>query len=86
MEPKTESVAKHPLLVYIVDDESSMGESMRLMAKMHGFEAKVFIHPQWALESLESENEKPVVLLTDFQMLQSTGWNSLHVAKRFSPT
>ena len=54
MEPKTESVAKHPLLVYIVDDESSMGESMRLITKVNGLEAKVFIHPEWALESLDA--------------------------------
>ena len=86
MEPNQESVTSQPILIYIVDDEGFMGETIRLTLKMNRFRPKVFTNPKRALEALKCDSEKPMLLLTDFQMLPINGIELIQQSKQVIPS
>lgn len=74
------------ILVYVVDDESLIGEVVEVVLKLKGFRPKFFTDPELALESMTHDEEKPVLLLTDFLMSPINGMELIEKAKKILPS
>ncbi|MDA1274309.1 MAG: response regulator [Verrucomicrobia bacterium] len=74
------------ILIYVVDDESLIGEVVNVVLKLKGFRPKFFTNPELALESLTNDEEKPVLLLTDFLMSPFNGMELIEKAKKILPS
>ena len=72
-------------LIYIVDDESLIGEVVEMVLKLKGFRPRFFVDPESALEALKFEAEKPVLLLTDFLMVPINGMELIERCKQIRP-
>lgn len=77
---------KREFLIYVVDDESMIGEVVEVILKLKGFQPKFFTDPERALQSLTQDEPKPDLLLTDFLMSPINGMELIERAKRVLPT
>lgn len=95
MDSKNDSVS-HPqrqssqeadaVLIYVVDDESMIGEVVEVILKLKGFKPKFFTDPSLALAAITNDQPKPDLLLTDFLMSPLNGMELIERAKRVCPT
>jgi two-component system, OmpR family, phosphate regulon response regulator PhoB len=72
-------------LVYVVDDESMIGDVVQLILKMDGFRPRFFLDPETALQAIAMEEPKPVLLLTDFLMSPINGMELIVRSKQCHP-
>ena len=72
-------------LIYVVDDESLIGEVVEIVLKLKGFRPRFFVNPESALEALKLGEEKPVLLLTDFLMVPINGMELIERCKQIQP-
>ena len=80
--PKAES---QEILIYVVDDESMIGEVVEVILKLKGFKPKFFTDPELALQTLANDDPKPDLLLTDFLMSPINGMELIERCKRVQP-
>ena len=73
------------ILVYVVDDESMIGEVVEVILKLKGFRPRFFTNPETALQALIQEEPKPDLLLTDFLMSPINGMELIERCKRVRP-
>lgn len=73
------------ILIYVVDDESLIGEVVEVVLKLKGFRPRFFVNPEEAFQSLVNEKEKPVLLLTDFLMSPINGMELIERCKKVHP-
>jgi DNA-binding NtrC family response regulator len=80
------AVESTPKLIYVVDDESMIGEVVEVILKLKGFKPKFFVDPELALQSLANEDPKPELLLTDFLMSPMNGMELIERSKQIQPS
>ena len=73
------------MLVYVVDDEQMLLELAQCVLEEHGFRFKTFLDPARALESFQSEPEKPPILITDYAMASMNGLQLIEECRRLKP-
>jgi DNA-binding NtrC family response regulator len=71
--------------VFVVDDESRIGELVQTILKLEGYDARCFSDPEQALSALEEEPQKPDLLLTDFVMQPINGMELIERSRRVVP-
>ena len=72
-------------LIYVVDDQSSMGVAIAAILRREGFQVKWHMDPESALKYLSQQNEAPVLLLTDFMMDPMDGLELIERFKELRP-
>ncbi len=70
--------------ILVVDDESSILDSLRILFKGEGFDVATALGGRKGVEAIE--NSKPDVVLTDIRMPGSTGIDLLQRAKELDPS
>ena len=80
-----EPAASRDILIYVVDDESMIGEVVEVILKLKGFQPRFFTDPEAAYQSIVSEEPKPDLLLTDFLMSPINGMELIERCKRVQP-
>jgi DNA-binding NtrC family response regulator len=73
------------ILIYVVDDESMIGEVVEVILKLKGFRPRFFTDPEAAFQSIVNEEPKPDLLLTDFLMSPINGMELIERCKRVQP-
>lgn len=73
-------------LIYVVDDQSSMGVAIAAILRREGFQVKWHMDPESALKYLSQQNEAPVLLLTDFMMDPMDGLELIERFKELKPS
>jgi DNA-binding NtrC family response regulator len=74
-----------PGLVFVVDDESMIGEVVTLILKRNGFRPRFFQDPELALQALITDEPKPALLLTDYVMSPMNGAELIERCKQHQP-
>jgi two-component system response regulator ChvI len=72
-------------LIYVVDDESMIGDVVQIILKLDGFKPRFFTDPEEALRAMMDETAKPVLLLTDFVMSPMNGIELIQRCKQDCP-
>ncbi len=85
LSPLPSDAANPDILVYIVDDESRIGEVVEVVLKLRGFRPRFFTDPEAALHALIHEDPKPALLLTDFLMNPINGMELIERCKKLQP-
>lgn len=80
-----ESATNTEVLIYVVDDESMIGEIAEITLKLKGFRTKLFSDPELALQSLENSAEKPSLMIADFLMRPINGIELIEQCKEIQP-
>jgi DNA-binding NtrC family response regulator len=80
LQPSARVEGERQSAVFIVDDEPMVGEVVGMVLSIEGFKTRVFTCAEDALDALESANEKPEILITDFAM---SPLNGLELIQRF---
>ena len=80
------SPGEREILIYVVDDESLIGEMVEVILKLRGFRPRFFTDPVAALQALREEEPKPDLLLTDFLMDPINGMELIDLGKRLQPS
>ncbi len=78
--------ADREILIYVVDDESMIGEVVEVILKLKGFQPKFFTDPELAFQSIVDHGPKPELLLTDFLMSPINGMELIERCKQVHPT
>ena len=85
----TSAVAKDPTvdasLIYVVDDESMIGEVVEVILSLEGLRSKFFQNPLSALSEIGEANPRPSLLLTDFVMTPLNGMELIERCKELYP-
>jgi DNA-binding NtrC family response regulator len=74
-----------PLLIFVVDDESAIGEVVSIILRRSGYRPRFFQDPDRALKAIISEELKPALLLTDYIMGPMTGMELIERSKQHHP-
>jgi DNA-binding NtrC family response regulator len=72
-------------LIFIVDDEALLGQLAETVLTEAGFRTRTFLDPVDALRAVRDDNERPVVLVTDFVMGTMTGLELIEGCKAYHP-
>ncbi|MBI5774506.1 MAG: response regulator [Verrucomicrobia bacterium] len=70
--------------ILVVDDEPMIGEVVKAILEMEGFQVEVFRDPTLALAALQ-KSRQPDLLLTDFVMPSLNGMELIEQAKKANP-
>lgn len=73
-------------LVYIVDKDSMLGNVIEAFLNQKGLRPKFFTDSETALETLKSDPEKPVLLLTNLLMTRVNGMELIERSKQIDPS
>ena len=84
-EPAQSRTSPRDVLIYVVDDESMIGEVVEVILKLKGFTPKFFTDPDAAYQAIAKEDPKPDLLLTDFLMSPINGMELIERCKRVHP-
>lgn len=71
--------------IFVVDDETMVGEVVEAILNLEGFEARFFSDPQKALDAFQDSERKPDLLLSDFVMTPMNGMELIMRCKAESP-
>src|SRR5436190_7358802 len=71
--------------IYVVDDESLIGEVVEAILKLEGFTPKFFVDPRHAYDAFVEAEPKPDLLLTDFIMTPINGMELIERCKQIAP-
>jgi DNA-binding NtrC family response regulator len=74
-----------PLLVFVVDDESAIGEVVAIILRRNGYKPRFFQNPEHAWEVLVAEEPKPALLMTDYVMQPLNGMELIQRCKKQQP-
>lgn len=74
-----------PPLIYIVDDELTIGWFAEEILKRAGFRTMFFQEPGRALQHFEQTDVKPDLLLTDYHMTSLDGMELIECCKQLKP-
>jgi DNA-binding NtrC family response regulator len=83
-DPGWDKLGSH--LVYVVDDETMVGDVVQIILRMGGYSPHFFADPELALESLRQDPIKPDLLLTDFRMTPLNGMELIARCKVLQPS
>ncbi len=83
---KLEPPAKTAAQIFVVDDETMVGEVVEAILNLEGFEARFFSDPQKALDAFIDADQKPHLLLTDFVMTPMNGMELIGRCKAELPS
>jgi DNA-binding NtrC family response regulator len=72
-------------LIYVVDDESMIGDVVQVILRLNGYTPKVFSDPEHAWRSFLAEESKPALLLTDYLMSPIDGIKLIERCKALCP-
>jgi two-component system response regulator CssR len=72
-------------VIYIVDDESLIGEVVQAILKLEGFRPLFFVDSQQAYEAFAEADPKPDLLLADFIMTPMNGMELIERCKQLAP-
>jgi DNA-binding NtrC family response regulator len=72
-------------LVYIVDDEKSVGEIVELLFQLQGYRTRLFFKPELALEAFKKDEQAPNLLVTDYVMSPINGMELIAHAVKIDP-
>jgi DNA-binding NtrC family response regulator len=75
-----------PSLVFVVDDESLIGEVVMVILKRNGYTPRFFQDPELALQALVEQEPKPALLLTDYVMSPLNGIELIERCKQHQPS
>ena len=78
-------VRNHARVIYVVDDETMIGEVVEVILKLEGFDPKLFSNPELAYQAFVRETPKPTLLLTDFLMSPINGMELIQRCKSVCP-
>ena len=73
-------------LIFVVDDESMIGEVVEVILKLKGFQPKFFTNPELAYQAVVDHEPKPELLLTDFLMSPINGMELIERCKQVHPS
>ena len=73
------------LLIYVVDDEPTVGELISTLLEMEQMPSLVFRDPRVALESFAAAHPRPNLLITDFLMSPFHGMELIQRCKQLQP-
>jgi len=71
--------------IYIVDDESALGQMANTILSFRGYRAHVFSDPAKALEHMQTAGIKPALLITDCIMGTMNGLELIEQFKKALP-
>jgi DNA-binding NtrC family response regulator len=71
--------------VFIVDDEPMVGEVVSMVLSLEGYKTRVFTSPEDSLDALNTAEEKPDILISDFAMSPLNGVELIHKFKELVP-
>jgi len=74
-----------PPVIFIVDDEPMVGELVETIFSLEGWNTRVFLSPQEALEEINQTTQPPDLFLTDFRMPGMNGMELIQGVKRQFP-
>ena len=77
-------VTERPL-VYLVDDAPCLAEMLEVFLGAAGYRTRAFKQPKKAIEALQTESVKPVLMVTDFQMPGMNGMELIQRCKSVHP-
>jgi DNA-binding NtrC family response regulator len=81
-----EDAAEHKEFIYIVDDESALGQMANTILSFRGYKARVFSDPVKALEHMQNAGNKPSLLITDCIMGTMNGLELIEHFKTALPS
>lgn len=76
---------QHDPVIYIVDDESLLGEMAEAVLSSEGFRSRVFTSPVEALEALKAAQRPPSLLVTDCVMDGMSGIDLIKQSREHAP-
>ena len=77
--------SKNNLLVYVVDDNALLGQVTAQIVETAGFRTRTFSNGKEGNAALSSEDTKPDLLITDFDLGDIEGFDLIETAKRTIP-
>jgi len=80
----TKSSNKRTPAIFVVDDEPMIGEVVKAILELEGFQVEVFRDPTVALAALK-KSRQPDLLLSDFVMPSLNGMELIEQAKKVNP-
>ncbi len=83
---QTAGEQKSPPLVFVVDDSETLGEMIKIFLTESGYQVEVFSHPLQALTALQTGEERPRLLISDYRMPGINGLELIHRCKLIHPT
>ena len=83
---QTAGEQKPPPLVFVVDDSETLGEMIKIFLTESGYQVEVFSHPLQALTALQTGEERPRLLISDYRMPGINGLELIHRCKLIHPT
>jgi len=83
---QTTGEQKSPPLVFVVDDSETLGEMIKIFLTESGYQVEVFSHPLQALTALQTGEERPRLLISDYRMPGINGLELIHRCKLIHPT
>jgi DNA-binding NtrC family response regulator len=72
-------------MIYVVDDEPTVGELIATLLEIERLPAQVFQNPLTALQSFIAAAPRPTLLITDYLMTGLNGMELIHHCKELSP-
>ncbi len=72
-------------MIYVVDDDQSVAQLISAILNAAGHKTTVFMNPVIALETFESADPKPELMITDCGMPQMNGLELVQRCKTLSP-
>lgn len=72
-------------IIYVVDDESLIGEVVHAILKLEGFRPRFFVDSQQAYDAFVGADPKPDLLLADFIMTPMNGMELIERCKQLAP-
>src|SRR6266700_163332 len=73
-------------LIFVVDDYAELGHMIEVFLRRAGYQARVFSDPLLALAALETAEERPRLLISDYRMPGINGLELIHRCKLIHPT
>jgi len=89
-ETRTEETSPEPrskgeTMVFVVDDQQVIADLTAAILELEGYQTRIFNSPSEAFQALDSDAGAPDLLLTDYQMGQSTGLELIDQSKKRHP-
>ena len=73
-------------LIFVVDDYAELGQMIEVFLRRAGYQARVFSDPVLALTALETAEQKPRLLISDYRMPGINGLELINRCKLIHPT
>ncbi|MCL5096502.1 MAG: response regulator [Candidatus Omnitrophica bacterium] len=71
--PAAKSSEGKGTLIYVIDDELSVGEAIKMVLESEGYRTRFFVDPALALSKFKAAEPRPRLLVTDYVMTPING-------------